>query len=203
MFGIYVFLFSIVFTILFIKYGLKESTKTQIRREIEEQIFNEKDLPIKDEIKITKNFSIKLYGLKYKDEENQVFDRDDLTYLKLVQIINTPEKEYIKFNFTEGNNDGEFDIDVELVDFTLEENKLVYMDLMELVTNFNLAQFVFKNKTGELGFKLFDLDTEVVNKMKNHTDEIIAEIFPHIVERIINEGNSEMLKKAFDSKFNQ
>lgn len=192
---------GIILAVLFVKYGLSESNKNQAIREIYNKYFNEKDLQVKEEINLTSDLSIKLYSLKYEDEDNQVLDKNELTYLRLARIINNPDEEYIKFNFIEGENEGEFDVDVELADFRLDEHKNAYIELIELVTNFNLAQFVFKNNKNEIDFKLLNVDLDVIDKMKQHTDDIISEIFPYIIEDISNRESSGILGQAFSKQF--
>lgn len=168
-----VWLFIMIGIFLFIKlnryYKIK---KYEVIEEINTQLFPKKDLPVIKSIKITKDISIELYDLKRLDDGK--IDRESYVYLKLSQIIN----KNTTIGFEGEGTDLEMNID--LIDFREEENKFLYMDIIEMLSSFNISNFLFK---GDELFKLYNIEDGVVEEIKDHVDEIIHEVFIDVVDR--------------------
>ena len=77
------------------------------------------------------------------------------------------------------------EIDVIKSDFRLAENKDDFMDVIATYTNFDLRKFVFN---GEDKYKLFNLDVDLINKMKDHAEYIVDEIFKDMCASIEENG---------------
>jgi len=80
---------------------------------------------------------------------------------------------------------------IEKPDYSDPSYKLKMMDVIFAVSNFNYAQFMFR---GENKFKLYDMKTEIGDKLKAHALEIIDEVFLDIANKI-EEGVSDSLRK--------
>jgi hypothetical protein len=139
-------------------------------------IFVEKDLPEVKEFNAGKHklARIKLYGLKKDD--NGKFDRKDYHYALIARIIN------LKWKF-ELNNKGE--LDVIIPNFRASENREEYLDIIATCTNFDLRKFVFK---GEDKTKLYNIESKIIDAMKEHADSIIDEIFRDLCDKIEEDG---------------
>ena len=138
-------------------------------KELIEDMFSNKDLKVKEEIKLIKNITIKLYELKL-DSETEELDRDDSSYSTIAQIIN----KHIEFKPTDG------EISVTTPDFSSDEFRVEFTEMLEACTNFRLSQFRFKK--GNDKFNLFELGNDKVNRMIEHTEDIITEVFDHLCE---------------------
>jgi len=168
-----VWLFIMIGIFLFIKlnryYKIK---KYEVIEEINTQLFPKKDLPVIKSIKITKDISIELYDLKRLDDGK--IDRESYVYLKLSQIIN-------KNTTIDFEGEGiDLEMNIDLIDFREEENKFLYMDIIEMLSSFNISNFLFK---GDELFKLYNIEDGVVEEIKDHVDEIIHEVFIDVVDR--------------------
>ena len=168
-----VWLFIMMGIFLFIKlnryYKIK---KYEVIEEINTQLFPKKDLPVIKSIKITKDISIELYDLKRLDDGK--IDRESYVYLKLSQIIN-------KNTTIDFEGEGiDLEMNIDLIDFREEENKFLYMDIIEMLSSFNISNFLFK---GDELFKLYNIEDGVVEEIKDHVDEIIHEVFIDVVDR--------------------
>jgi hypothetical protein len=131
------------------------------------EIFEEKDLPIKEIIPFGKQ-KIYLYNLK---KEKGKIEREDWTYARIAKMVNR-DIEIKQVN-------GELVMDVP--DYSDEDYKTKVIDIIALVSNFNYARFVFK---GDDKFRLYSADSEFNTKLKNHALEIINEVVGDIIERI-------------------
>lgn len=158
----------------------------KMRNEIIEELFPKKDLPIFDEVKLSKRISIELYDLIRHCDGS--IDREDLQYIRLARIIN--ENKTIEVI----EKDGGLSLDIELVDFRDKKYKLTYMDIIGLVSSFNYATFVFKD---EDKFKLLEEGNEDLEKIKEHADKLISEVFLEVIEEF-KESESELVSSLFN-----
>ena len=146
------------------------------RKDYLEVFFNNKDLPIMNNKKVGKHVlaNVKLYGLEL-DEKGKI-NRENYYYSIVGRIINA------KWQFELNDSQG---IDVIKPDFRLAENKDDFMDIIATYTNFDLRKFVFN---GEDKYKLFNLDVDLINKMKDHAEYIVDEIFKDMCASIEESG---------------
>jgi hypothetical protein len=145
-------------------------TYKQKRKEYSDEVFEEKDLPVKEIIPFGTD-KVYLYDLK---KEKGVFVRDDLTYARIAKTVNRD----IEIKLVGG------EIVMDVPDYTDEVHQFKLIDIIALVTNFNYARFVFN---GEDRFKLYTTESDFNNKLKSHALGIINEVVMDIVE-LIEEG---------------
>lgn len=168
-----------------IAYGIFKAYKTG-RDEFVNSVFDDKDLPRKELIKLSRKFNIELYNLK-KDEDGNI-DRENYFYIKIARLVN----KNVKFDFSDPDvESGEMDVVIELKDFHDDELKYEYMDIVGYITNFNFAQFVFK---GDDMFGLFSSNSEIIDKIKDHADDIIHEVFLDVVKGYEENGSEDFSK---------
>lgn len=176
---------TVVFIILFIFYTkLIRPAFREAITDYADNLFDNKDYPIKETIKKGKFIKIYLYNLTYKNNDNETVDRDSLMYLHVAEIVN----KNVKIDLDEKL--GELTLD--LTDFELEENKFIMMELIQMVTNFNYGQFVFK---GEDRLKLFTEESKLKEKMIDHVNEIVNVVFNDYASLLDEEGLQDILDK--------
>lgn len=145
------------------------------------EMFPEKDLLFIDSIKVAKGIDIKLYDLK-RDVHGNI-DRDSYEFVALASKIN-PE---IEIKMDGKDDDGDFEVSVELSDFRNEKRlELEYIEMIGLITNFNLQMFIFE---GEERFKLLNIDDGIMKQVKDYVDEVIKEVFEEIIEMYKEDEN--------------
>jgi hypothetical protein len=154
--------------VIAIVYYFGKITK-EAAKEVIEDMFSNKDLEVREEIKLIKNITIKLYELKL-DSETKELDRDNLSYLKIAQIVN----KHVKFK----TNDEE--ISVITPDFSSDEFRIEFTEMLEAITNFRLSQFRFK--MGNDKTNLLNIGNDKMDKMIEHTEDIITEVFDDLCE---------------------
>jgi hypothetical protein len=149
------------------------------------KMFKKKDLPVKEIIKLKKKFGnlkkINIYLYDLKKQKDGALDREDISYIKVAKMINKD----LEIKVTDG------ELVIEKPDYSDPSYKLKMMDVIFAVSNFNYAQFMFR---GENKFKLYDMKTEIGDKLKAHALEVIDEVFLDIANKI-EEGVSDSLRK--------
>jgi len=159
-------------------------SKSKTIREYKNEIFIDKDLPLLKEKKIGFGikFDLKFYDLK-KTKKGDI-DRENLWYLKIAQIVNS--------HMTFTVND-EMELDVVLDDLTLPEFKDDYNDIVEILTNFKYRQFAFKKESGI--DSLLDIESKIMDELKQHADNIIHEVFVDVTNNI-----EELVEAQFETE---
>lgn len=137
------------------------------------EIFEEKDLPVKEIIPFGKQ---KVYLYSLKKEKGKLL-REDLTYARIAKILNRD----IEFKLV--NNE----LIVEYPNYLDNDYNHKVIDILALVSNFNYARFIFK---GEDKFKLYSINSAFNLRLKNHAmiiiDEVIKDIIMQVEEGLIS-----------------
>jgi len=156
-----------------------------MKDDIFKKMFEKKDLPVKEIIKLKKKFGslkkINIYLYDLKKQKDGSLDRENISYVKIAKIINKD----LEIKVVGG------ELVIEKLDYSNPSNKLKMMDIIFAVSNFNYAQFMFR---GENRFKLYDVKTDIGEKLKSHALEIIDEVFVDVANRI-EEGVADSLHK--------
>lgn len=192
---------AIIGGIILFVYGIYLSKKKYIKNLVEEakddvwsSILHVRDLPVKDKIKFVGDRDIILYDIDLYDVENKTMEDMPYEYGKLIGIIN----KHIKFETTP-EDDGGFSLDIALVDFREKEYENQYLEIIDLVTNFNLAQFIFK---GDDTFKLVNLESNKIDRIKEHADYMITKIFKEVIRSYTDMADDET-KHFYEDAYKQ
>jgi len=155
-------------------------------------MFPKWDLPIKRIINVSKYIQIELYDLPRVKNiyGNMEFDKDNLDFLELRKIINAN----ISFELDVETSE----LSCELPDFESSEYKLIYIELIRRLTSFDMSNFVFKSGEYENDFnkrfKLIDIESDFIDDLKKHTDEMIQQIFEFIILELQENGLGDIFK---------
>lgn len=174
------------------EYIVKEFKEAQ--EDMWSSILHERELPVKDRIEFVKNKDILLYDIDLKDVDKKNPKELPYEYHKMCEIVN----KHIETKPTR-DEEGMLNIDIELVDFREKEYENQYLEIIDLVTNFNLAQFIFK---GNDTFKLVTLGDDKIESIKKHADYMISKMFAEVIRHYCEETKEEY-KEIYENAYKQ
>jgi hypothetical protein len=140
-------------------------------------IYEERAMIVVDEVEMkgalnTRFPKIKLYDIERLPNGELDYESDSFGYV--VQLI------FPHIKITE-------ELYVELENIQDGENYSTYVDLMRVLTNVNFSALRFRK-----GYNFGDMNQAVINKVEQHVNKIVSEVFTYLVETAEAHVEAEM-----------